>query len=290
MAIEDEDRPDGWTIGLAHIVIFTHEYDSFGDPHWPFSPAAGGYLLMRVLREIEVMGDTWRIVKGAQSCAGDAALLHVDATLVPPEYAGLAGSFACALNFAALDASKRKVSDAVLVPDDSWDGPVIVKSNLNFGGQPERSHNRIARRRRRPLPHPGAPFAPAYTVLNHKGEVANAVWSDPTRVVERFVPERVTEGYAMRVCLFMGAYQLCMRHISRSPIIKAANTLRIEAVHAHPALSEKRRRLGFDYGKFDYVEHDGEAILLDANRTPGGAPRSIGAVDFARSLHGLISG
>jgi hypothetical protein len=93
----------------------------------------------------------------------------------------------------------------------------------------------------------------------------------------------------MRVCLFMGAYERCMRHISRSPIIKAANTLRIEPVDVHPALREKRRRLGFDYGKFDYVEHDGEAILLDANRTPGGAPRSIGAVDFARGLDELIT-
>lgn len=274
---------------MSHIVVFTHEYDSFGDPHWPFSPAAGGYLLMRVLRAAEAMGHTWRVVKGPHPCVGDAALLHVDATVAPLDYARLGADFPCAVNFAALDLSKRKVSDAVLAPYDAWDGPVIIKSNLNFGGQPERMHNRIAKRRHRPLPHPGASFTPAYTVLNHKGEVASAVWSDPTRVVERFIPERVGEGYAMRVCLFMGAYERCMRHISRSPIIKAANTLRIEPVDVHPALREKRRRLGFDYGKFDYVEHDGEAILLDANRTPGGAPRSIGAVDFARGLDELIT-
>jgi hypothetical protein len=30
----------------------------------------------------------------------------------------------------------------------------------------------------------------------------------------------------------------------------------------------RREALGFDYGKFDYVEHDGEPILLDANKTP----------------------
>ena len=31
----------------------------------------------------------------------------------------------------------------------------------------------------------------------------------------------------------------------------------------------RRRDLGFDYGKFDYVIHEGRAILLDANSTPG---------------------
>jgi len=27
-------------------------------------------------------------------------------------------------------------------------------------------------------------------------------------------------------------------------------------------------RLGFDFGKFDYVVRDGQIVLLDANRTP----------------------
>jgi len=29
-----------------------------------------------------------------------------------------------------------------------------------------------------------------------------------------------------------------------------------------------RERMGFDYGKFDYVIHEGRVILLDANKTP----------------------
>ena len=35
----------------------------------------------------------------------------------------------------------------------------------------------------------------------------------------------------------------------------------------------ERSALRFDYGKFDYVLHDGEAVLLDINATP-----SFGAV------------
>jgi hypothetical protein len=34
-------------------------------------------------------------------------------------------------------------------------------------------------------------------------------------------------------------------------------------------LREQRRRLGFDFGKFDFVMHQGRAVLVDANRTPG---------------------
>jgi hypothetical protein len=32
---------------------------------------------------------------------------------------------------------------------------------------------------------------------------------------------------------------------------------------------QARKRLNFDYGKFDYVVHDGQPVLLDANKTTG---------------------
>lgn len=277
---------------MARIVVFTHEYDSFAERRWPLSPAAGGYLLAQVLRQAEALGHSWQVVKGPAPCRGDVALLHVDATVVPPEYADLAADFPLALNFAGLDVSKRKVSDAVVAPDSAWDGPVIIKSNLNFGGYRECLHNRLAHRRGAATPHPGATFTPAYTVLNHLGEVPASVWSDPACVVERFIPEHADDGYAMRVWLFMGARERCMRHVSSSPIIKGANTLRIEPAEAPAALREKRRRLGFDFGKFDYVEHDGEVVLLDANRTPGAPPREVAAAamrDLAAGLHELIA-
>ncbi len=275
---------------MAQIIVFTHEYDTFDDFHLPFSPASRGYLLQRVLRGAEALGHSWRVVKGAQPYAGDAAILHVDATVVAPEYLALAKNFKHTLNFGCSDNSKRKISDAVLSPGDPWEGPVIVKSNLNFGGRREVLHNRIAERRGRPAPHPGAVLSPEYQVLNHKDEVSDGIWSDPALVVERFVPERVGAGYAMRVWLFMGSYERCMRHISNSPIIKVGNTLRMEAAEVHPTMRVKRRRLGFDYGKFDYVEQNGEAFLLDANRTPGAPPREVDALrDFGKGLHELIA-
>ena len=45
-----------------------------------------------------------------------------------------------------------------------------------------------------------------------------------------------------------------------------------EKTEVHPQIRELREAMGFDYGKFDYVVRDGEAILLDANKTPGHLP------------------
>jgi hypothetical protein len=51
----------------------------------------------------------------------------------------------------------------------------------------------------------------------------------------------------------------------------------------------ERARLGFDYGKFDFVIHEGQAVLLDANRTPT-AVRNLSTYQqrHAQSLAGGI--
>jgi len=40
------------------------------------------------------------------------------------------------------------------------------------------------------------------------------------------------------------------------------------------AIRAARRHLGFDYGKFDFVIHQGQPILLDTNSTPACSGRS----------------
>ena len=54
----------------------------------------------------------------------------------------------------------------------------------------------------------------------------------------------------------------------------------------------ERERLGFDYGKFDFVVREGKAILLDANKTPGSPPPSpeidASNADLARGLHSML--
>jgi hypothetical protein len=70
------------------------------------------------------------------------------------------------------------------------------------------------------------------------------------------------------------------------------------AVHREPAtvpieIREERRRLGFDYGKFDFVVHGDGPILLDANRTPGGSATLTdeydrGAAELAKGIDAFL--
>ena len=48
-----------------------------------------------------------------------------------------------------------------------------------------------------------------------------------------------------------------------------ADKTSIEEIEPHLEIVEAQRRLKFDYGKFDYVIHDGQPVLLDANKTTG---------------------
>lgn len=52
--------------------------------------------------------------------------------------------------------------------------------------------------------------------------------------------------------------------------MKLSNFLENEFISEVPEpIREARRRLGCDYGKFDFVTHHGQVVLLDTNSTPG---------------------
>lgn len=276
---------------MGRIIVYTHQYDAFTRLRWGMPPLVGRYLLHSILREAEALGHSWKVVRGPKRERGDMAVLHVDATVVAPEYLELARDFPVALNFKTTDVSKRRISGALLSRTEDWRGPVIVKSNLNFAGAKEMAHNRSARRRGQAIPYPTATEFSEYQIFESMAEVPDDVWRDPGRIVERFLPEREGDAYAMRVWVFLGDRERCLRHLSREPIIKGRNTVSMTEAEVPAKLREVRRRLGFDYGKFDYVEHDGEPILLDANRTPG-IPGRIADPGVARSfgfaLHDML--
>ncbi|AHF00153.1 hypothetical protein [Thioalkalivibrio paradoxus] len=61
------------------------------------------------------------------------------------------------------------------------------------------------------------------------------------------------------------------RYGSYDPIVKFGNRVTPDtAVEIPPALRRTRNELGMDYGRFDYVMHDGNPVLLDVNKTMGG--------------------
>lgn len=57
---------------------------------------------------------------------------------------------------------------------------------------------------------------------------------------------------------------------SEEPLVKAHSSVRTVYLDEKvpDALLKVRREMGFDFGKFDFVIHTGEVILLDVNKTP----------------------
>jgi len=206
----------------------------------------------------------------------DVVLVHVNLSLVPDEYLEFARRYPVALNGGVKDVRKSTFSQLLLGPGDSWDGQVIVKSNLNYAGRPER---RLQRRRLSRLwarlspPRYGFRSQMDYRIYESLEAVPPACFRRKELVIERFIPERDGDLYCVRTYQFLGPSETTVRIASRSPIVSTTNHCRVEPVAPAAQIVEARRALGFDYGKFDYVVHDGQPFLLDVNKTTGAASR-----------------
>ena len=278
---------------MVRIVVITHEHDRFTDRRG-FIHRQDRYLFATTLAELRARGHTCIIAKGlSERPQGDVAVLHVDATVTPQEYVDYAATFPFCVNLAPTDISKRHISQAGVRPGDGWAGPVIVKCNYNHGGSPEQHLNRMARRSGRPVPFPAAKRLKEYTVYETVAEVHPEVFEDPAIFVERFLPEKVEDGYAMRHWIFCGDQELCGRFVSRKSLVKGGGIFRFDMVEVPEDLRQRRKELGFDFGKFDFAVHDGKSYLFDANKTPGAVPRSVDGIKpatIADGLEGLIRG
>lgn len=245
---------------MPHVAVISHKYDKF---------TRRAYFLRGILSELEQEGVTAEVTRGYRRfVAADLAILHVDATVIDPEYAALARRYARTINLAVGNIGKRRISGAALSRGESWSGPVIVKTELNARGAPELYHNQVAALRGKPAPHPQVTELTNYTLFDRASDVPEAAWNDPTRAVEKFIPERDPRGFALRTWVFMGSRETCSRCISLEPIVKGDAVIAREIVSVPDELRHARKRLGFDYGKFDFVLHDGKPVLLDANMTP----------------------
>jgi len=218
--------------------------------------------------------DVWRadghrveLLFGVQTFVpADVVLVHVNLSVVPDEYLELASRYPVVLNGKVTDIRKSTYSTLRVARDDAYAGPVILKSNLNYAGVPEALHgirrhaDPAAARFRSPLD---------YRILASKAEVPPADWDDPELLVERFVPERENGAYVTRAMNFFGDRVTCGKLVGPHPIVNGETQTRIERVEPHREMLRLRRKMGFDFGKFDYVLHDGEPVLLDANKTVG---------------------
>jgi len=278
------------------LAVIVHRWDRFGpvSAGEPGGPRPSSYLLFDVLEAWRAMGNEWQLSTPDRPTEADAGFLHVVPTVVDAEHRRLAERYERTVNGQTWDISKRVVSRHLLDPDSDWPGPVIVKSDLNNFGKIEQLHNLRAAEAGQPPPHTNLPRSTDYRLYGRLAHVPDATWKDSGLVVEKFLPEQNPDGsFTLRTWVFLGPRERCTRLVVPNPVSKAAHVLDYQPAEVPDALRAERERLNFDYGKFDFVIHQGTPVLLDANRTPGN-PRTLqehvkkGAPNLAQGLDALL--
>jgi hypothetical protein len=208
----------------------------------------------------------------------DLVLLHVDLSVVPDRFTRALRDYPRVWNRNCLDIRKRHLPDRGLMlsaPGD-YAGPVIVKTDLNCGGGPERTLFRELKwtwdpqELLRNFRATRAPEGRDYPIYPSAAAVPAGVWRDPFRVVEKFLPEREGDSYVVRWAYFCGARQMAFRSVSAGPVVRWSKGDIEQSIPIPPAVAAYRERIGLDYGKIDYVEHEGRPVILDVNKTVGG--------------------
>jgi hypothetical protein len=264
------------------IAILLHEKDLY--------PQSAGFFIWSLC-------DIWREwgieivpLKGINKYVeADLLIPHVDTTVLPEEYADFFQKYPRVVNRRLRDISKRLVSRNLLTRMDSYDGPVIVKTNFNYGAIPElRLHgceitfpkkakkgfwdailNRQAKNTNLCWEKINCMDPDHYQIFPSIKDVPEGVFVNESLVVERFLPEYKNGIYYLRVYKFFGDRAYCARLGSKDPIVKQKNIVSREEVSIPDEVVAFRNELGMDYGKLDFVIREGRVIVFDVNRTPG---------------------
>jgi hypothetical protein len=203
-------------------------------------------------------------------------LVHVDLSVVPDEYLEFARRYPVALNAGVKDIRKSTFSALQVTPEHDYAGAVMVKSDLNYAGVPER------------LLEPSATGAAhfddpsEYRVYPSLDQVPGEYFETDELVVERFVPERQDGLFHTRTFDFLGDNYTSLRLTSNHHVANSSTHHVYEQFEPPAELFELRDRLGIDYGKLDYVLHESEVILLDVNKTMGAGDGPDAAVQEMR--------
>jgi hypothetical protein len=273
------------------IAIITHSIDAF---------QGSSYLLHR-------MSDVWlskgieiAVIKGPDQDLPDAdlAILHTDITAIGEDYGKIIDHYPMVINGRVRDISKHVFSDLIVGRDSPYSGPVIVKTNANFGGMRERQEKFLSGDHQANIgiqrPWRKVEWLEEYPTFNSLREVPQGVWRNDKLVVEKFLTQQNESGeYLLKVWVFFGDQDIYYQCVSDDPVVKSHNTKYREFLDPNDlpnSLRETRTKLGFDFGKFDFSTSDGEAVLYDINRTPGSAKNAPDEVEVSERIRMLSTG
>lgn len=234
------------------------------------------HMVSLIAQDLEAMGiDVVHLEDTETFVPADALLVHIDRSVLPEAVTRFAAQYPKHVNGGALDIRKSRFADGLLAPGDSWPGPVIVKSDLNYGGMPEfwdlnvmeRGWQRIGRilsgdRTIRIL------SKEDYRIFPKLADMP-ADYFGPGNIVQKFLPEKDGDKNILREYFFLGDVHFENVERSANAIIDEDEHVSCLPFTPHPRLLEARRKLSLDFGKIDYVMVDGEPFIFDANKTPG---------------------
>jgi hypothetical protein len=275
----------------ADVVILLHRHDlDFDRGNWTIG------MLAPVWRE---MGLAVAVEQGAAWFGGARAPLavnHVSHTVTPPFYRWYLRRFPSVINGRLTDISKSNYCD-LLPPGTAYDGAVIVKTNLNYGGSNEKHslQRRPIVRRLRAVPdrirrYVGKPppfwrgavyLKPAqYPIYVHPSLVPPEAWSNANLVIQKFQPERDDENlYRLRCWYVFGDRGFHVVLTSNQPVVKGEDIIArsVTTEPTPPELEAVRRAMRVDFGRIDYAIVDGKPVVYDINRTPTSSPQASAA-------------
>ncbi len=281
---------------MIHIAVLFHRNQG--------QEVVGHYVINELAHTWRSRGDRVTYLFGTQTYVpADILIVHVDLSMVPEPYLEFAAQYPVVLNGELSDIRKVQISQNLVALGDEWRGPVVVKSDLNSSGQPERTLSaswierqsglarKIAQAGRR-LRSPNMPRREAsiYTVFDSTNDIPSRWFDYGATVVERFLPEIENDLYHLRMVQILGDRRVGTRLASPEPIVKAASSIATTEMEPHPMVDEWCARLHVDYGKLDYVLHEGEAVLLDVNKTTGSNSSYRESAVLARSRQHLAEG
>ena len=288
-------------MGPKKIAVLLHQEDNIFE--------TTTYLLRLMMEAWTVQGHAVEIVRGVgRFVTADVIIPHLDMTVTPDPYRDFLARYPLVVNGRVMDVSKSKISSNIVRKGDVYDGPVIVKTEWNYGGIPDvrlrmkarpapsipqriigKLASKLGLRRTGPTPWKFIETmdSDSYPVYSSLREVPVEVFENKNLVVEKFLPEVESGDYCLRYCYFFGDQEMNFLFKSQEKVVKASNSFHYEEAPVPPELRAIRRRMGFDYGKFDYVLREGKVVLFDANRTPSYS--ALEARQLARRVAGQLA-